>query len=274
MHRPMRRLLSVLALLPLAACAAGAPASSAGSAAGSDAVWQALLRPRPTPRPGAPRVAIGQIVLGEERPWAIEAPIPAAVGLQELLAAGLLRREDVQFIERRRFADAAERERRGVARPAGAPPVGTSAGAELVLTGTMSPVLGDSAYLDLRLVEAATSGYRAAWRVGVPRGGDPAALARRIAGSMVAVLDSLRALPAWSDPLASAAPRRWSASGVPLPAVESFFRGIAAEDVFDWEGARRAYQRAKDLGGAGFFEADAALARVARLRAGGTLGGS
>jgi hypothetical protein len=56
--------------------------------------------------------------------------------------------------------------------------------------------------------------------------------------------------------------------------VEAFARGVAAEDVFDWEAARRAYQRARQLGGQGFFEPDVALARVARLRAGGTLGAS
>jgi hypothetical protein len=108
----------------------------------------------------------------------------------------------------------------------------------------------------------------------MPKNGDPTSLARRVTGTLVAVLDSLNARPAWNDPLADAAPRAWRASGVPIAAVQSFLRGVQAEDAYDWEGARRAYQRARELGGAGFFEADVALARVARLHAGGTLGES
>ena len=214
----------------------------------SESAWQALLHPRPAPLPGALRIAIGQITLGNEQPWALAAGLPAAVGVQELVSSGLLRRADVQFVERRRFAEAAERERRGLARPAGAPPVGTSPGVELILTGSMSPVLGDSAYVELRLVEPATSGYRAAWRVGVSEGGDPAALARRVTGSLIAVLDSLGTLPEWTDPLPATAPRVWQASGVSLAAVDSFFRGVAAEDAYQWEAARRAYARARQFG--------------------------
>lgn len=263
----MRRLFLLLLSLPLlGSCASG------GAAGGADASWESLLRPRPTARPGAARVAVGDIRLTDERPWELGTAATVSIGVQELVSADLLRREDVRFVERRRFAAAAERERRGLPAPAGAPPVGTSAGAELVLTGTMTPALGDSAYLALRLVDAATGSARAGWRVGIPPGGDPTAVARRTTGSLLAVLDSLRARPAWTDPLADAAPRAWRASGVPLPAVQSFFAGVAAEDAYDWEGARRAYQRARALGGAGFFEADVALARVARMHAGGTLG--
>jgi hypothetical protein len=270
----MRRLLPLLVLLPLAACAAGAPPAPAAPATASDAEWQALVRPRPVARAGAPRIAIGQIAVGEGAPGSVASPVPPAAALQELVGAGLLRREDVQWVERRRFAEAAERERRGLPAPAGAPPVGTSVSAELILTGTMSPVLGDSAYLDLRLVDAATSANRAAWRVRVPRDADPTALARRVTGSMVAVLDSLGTLPDWTDAVADAAPRRWTPTRVPLAAVESFLRGVAAEDRYEWEVARRAYQRARELGGGTFYEAEAALARVARLHAGGTLGAS
>ena len=54
------------------------------------------------------------------------------------------------------------------------------------------------------------------------------------------------------------------------PALQSFLRGLAAEESWDWEGARRGYQAAAS--DPGFFEAPAALARAARLRLGGTLG--
>ncbi len=156
------RLLS-LALIPLAsACASGGAPAPAALRPASEAEWQALLRARPAARPGSPRISIGTINLSDERPWSLDATIPVAVGFQELVGAGLLRREDVQFVERRRFAEAAERERRGLPRPAGAPPVGSSPGVEMILTGTLSPMLGDSAYLDLRLVEPTTSAYRAA----------------------------------------------------------------------------------------------------------------
>jgi hypothetical protein len=49
---------------------------------------------------------------------------------------------------------------------------------------------------------------------------------------------------------------------------------VEAEDWFDWEAARRAYQGAMEIAGTAFFEPDVALARLARLRAGGTLGAS
>ncbi len=265
----------VLAALPLElACASGGAPSPAPPTGASAAEWQALYQPRPAPLAGAPRIAIGELTLGEDKPWALTASVPAAIAIAELVGTELLRREDVQFVERRRFAEAAERERRGLPRGAGAPPVGTSPGTELILAGSQTPFLfGDSAQFNLRLVDPATSAVRAAWRMSVPRGGDPVALARRLTGSLVATLDSLATLPRWVDPVAAATPRAWSPSGVPLTAVDSYLRGVAAEDVYDWENARRAYQRAGELGGSTFFEPGVALARVARLHAGGTLGG-
>ena len=55
--------------------------------------------------------------------------------------------------------------------------------------------------------------------------------------------------------------------------MNAFFAGLASEEVWDWEGARAGYQAAEALD-AGFFEANVALARAARLRSGGTLGSS
>ena len=268
---------SVLALVlfpAFAACASGGPPAPLIATTASGAEWATLFRPRIAPLADAPRIAVGSISTGEER-WQLgtRASSPALV-VQELVGAGLLRRADVQFVERRRFAEAAERERRGLTRPPGAPEVGTSPGVEMLLTGTMTPLLGDSVWLDVRLVQPATGEFRAAWRVGVPRGADPTGISRRIIGSLLAALESLQALPEWSDPRTDATASTWRGTDVSVAAVEAFARGVAAEDAYDWEAARRGYQLARQLGGEGFFEPDIALARVARLRAGGTLGAS
>src|SRR5687767_2843346 len=103
----MRRSLVLLGLLPAAAaCASGGAPTAALPAAASDAEWRALLAPRPSALAGAPRVTVGTLTLGEER-WGMAGTVPPAVTLQELISAGLLRRADVQFVERRRFAEAA-----------------------------------------------------------------------------------------------------------------------------------------------------------------------
>ena len=253
----------------MVACAGGPPGPAAAGAADP---WEGLARPRPDPLAGAPRIAVSDFALPEDA-WELSAPLPPSVGLTELVAAGLLRRPDVRFVERRRFLAASERERRGLPIPAGAPPLGTSAGAELVLGGTWL-VLGDSAFLSLRLFEPGGGRVRAGWRVAAPRVADPVSLARQVTGSLLEALDDLGLRPPWEDPLPGAAPARFTPSGVPLAAAEAFLRGIVAEDRYDWEAARAAYRHALNLGGGAFFEADAALARAARLRAGGTLGAS
>ena len=271
----MRRPLVLLLSLPpvIAACAPGG-VSVAPPAPATEAEWQQLLRPRPTPLPGAPRVAIGDIFVSGGWDW-------ASAAIQELVGVGLLRRPDVQFVERRRFAEAAERERQGLPRPPGAPPVGASPGAELILMGTLSPLMGPSARMNLRLVEAGTGVNRVGRSFVVPRNADPVALARRTAGALLAMLDTLRTateqgrpahpFPSWTNPIPTAAPAFWLESDVPPEAVDVFLMGVADEDAYDWEEARRAYQRARAFGGEAFFEPEVALARVARLRAGGTL---
>jgi hypothetical protein len=124
------------ASIVLAACAsAGGPSTAdTGAAATSESVWASLNRPRPAPLPGAVRVTVSNLLLLHQ-PWSLQGPITPAIGMEELVAAGLLRRSDVEFVERRRFSAAAERERRGQPTPRGAPRVGVSPGAELILTG-------------------------------------------------------------------------------------------------------------------------------------------
>jgi hypothetical protein len=89
---------------------------------------------------------------------------------------------------------------------------------------------------------------------------------------ILALLGDLGRLPAWDDPVAEASPDAYVASGVPPAALADFLSGLAAEERWRWEGARVAYRSAARAGG--FFEAEAALARTARLRLGGTLGES
>jgi hypothetical protein len=200
------------------------------------------------------------------------AGLEASLALQELVAAGLLRRQDIRYVERRRFAAAAEAERLGTPRPAGAPAAGVSPGPELVVSAAWSPVLG-TGRLDIRLVDAQSGSVVATHRSATPSDADPTSVARTVVSGLLAALDELGRRPAWNDPATDAAPATYQSAGVPATAAEAFFRGLAAEERWNWEGARGGYQAAVAQGGPGFVEAAAALARAARLRNGGTLGG-
>lgn len=266
-------LLTALPVLLLqTACAGGSgPEATPAGAETPEQVWESLYQPRPEALNGATRVTVSEILL-LANPWGIHGPIPAELGVQELLSANLLRRRDVHFVERRRFAQAAEGERRGEGRPRGAPPVGTSPGPELALAGSWAPTGPDSAYLDVRLVDPETGRVAVTFRRSTPRDADPVALARQAAAGLLASLGEMGRLPAWDDPISSSAPEAYQPSGIPLSAAAAFFAGVASEDAYDWEEARIAYQEALELGGSEFFEARVALARIARLRAGGSLG--
>jgi hypothetical protein len=268
------RIAATAAAVLVAACAGGPPPSSSVPVA-SETQWQALERPRVERLAEAPRVTVAEMILFEYA-WVRDGDVSASLGLQELISAGLLRRADVDFVERRRFAEAVERRRQGLPRRRNAPPIGTSPGAEFILTGSWIPA-GDSAALDLRLVEAESGGVARSWRTLTPRQADPTSLARLVVGSTIERLRELGRLPAWTDPRAAdvaPAPVTYVASLVSLEAAVAFVAGVAAEERYDWEAARRGYQFALETAGPTFLEADEALARVARLRAGGTLGGS
>jgi hypothetical protein len=266
------RTATVLVLVTIAGCTSSGPPPSSIPIA-PERVWRTLERPRPESLASAARVSVSEIVVLTEA-WSIEAPISVDLGLAELIAAGMMRRRDVHYVERRRFSAAVDRERRGLAQPMNAPPIGTSPGAEYVLAGVWIAI-GDSATLALRLVDVETSAVVTSWRTRTPLDADPAGLARTAIGSSLAALADLGRHPAWTDPLGSpAAPRLFLPSGVPEAAIEAFFRGVNAEDRFDWEEARRGYQLAQEIAGDDFFEPGVALARVARQRAGGSLGAS
>jgi hypothetical protein len=216
---------------------------------------------------------VGEVRILGTPGWSTE-PAELGLGMSELVAAGLLRRRDVQFVERRRFAAAVEAERRGVARPAGAPPAGVSPGAQYVLSATWASVGLDSAYVDLRLADAQSGAVVGSWRGATAPDADPVAVARRVVAGTLSALERLGARPAWQDPEALAAPAAYRASGVSAAAASSFFRALSAEETWDWERARTGYQSALAAAGPSFVEAAAALARAARLRNGGTLGSS
>lgn len=265
--------LALLTLPLLQACAGGGTTATPTISAPTtpESVWDALNQPRPEPLPDAVRITVSEILLLND-PWGIESPVAAALGIQELISAGLIRRQDVEFVERRRFSQAAEMERRGQSRPRGAPEVGVSPGAELVLMGSWAAASADSAYLDFRLTRAETGEVVTAFRRSTPIEADPTALARRVIAGLLDALEEMGSLPAWKDPSPHWAPEGYHESGISLSAVAAFFSGVAEEDRYDWESARAAYQEALDEGGSGFPEAGVALARVARLRSGGTLG--
>lgn len=264
--------LAVLAALAALGGCAGGPTAGSGPAPLSEPEWRTLATARPSPVPGAPHVAVAGFELLGSPAWAEGAPVPASLALTELVVAGLLRRQDVRLVERRRFAEAVEAERAGHARPAEAPRAGVSPGAELTATVAWVPFGTGGASLEVRLAETATGRVAASRRTLVPADAEPVGLARAAVGALLAALRELERLPAWEDPVAGAAPSEYAASGVPAEAFTSFLDGLAAEEIWRWERARVGYRTA--AAAPGFFEAEATLARAARLRLGGTLGES
>lgn len=266
---------ALAASLMAAACGGGSgpavttPVTPAGA---SEAEWRALAQPRPVPLEGAPRVALAEVRIAGSPPWSPPPGVDAELGLAELAAAGLLRRQDVHFVERRRFAAAVDAERRGLPRPAGAPAAGISPGARFVASATWSPMGPDSGYVDVRLADPASGMLVAGWRGATPPGAGPLVVARTVVAGVLGALDGAGGRPVWQDPAGAPGAPGDPSAGVPAQAVTDFFLGLADEEAWKWEEARARYQRALAAGGSGFVEAAAALARNARLRNGGTLG--
>jgi hypothetical protein len=132
------------------------------------------------------------------------------------------------------------------------------------------PLGTGEASLEVRLTDSATGRVARTLRVLVPGDAEPVGLARVTVGAILGALEELGRLPTWNDPIEAAAPVAYVPAGLPSGALDDFLAGLAAEEQWRWESARVAYQSA--VRAAGFFEAEAALSRVARLRLGGTLG--
>ena len=247
----------------------GACAGTAGPgpavAVTTEAEWRELWVPRPDALPGAPRVSVSEVEFLGNFPWSARGTVTPALGVEELVVAGLLRRQDVRFVERRRFSAAAEAARRGVGPSPGSPPPGVSESAEFTTTAVWIPTGSGQASVEVRLATMQTGGMAGATRLVLQDGSDPVTLARTIVDGVLQVLEDLDRLPAWdaSNGFTTSSRR------VSPHAVESFFAGLASEESWDWEGARRGYQGA--AGDPAFHEASTALARTARLRLGGTL---
>ena len=216
------------------------------------------------------RLSLTGVELLGDPGWSFAALVPTSLALSELVVAGLRRRPDVRFVERRRFAAAVEAERMGSRRPAGAPAAGVSAGAEVVASIVWVPLAAGQASLEVRLSDATRGDVVATRSVLLPSDADPVGVARQAVAALLASLGELGRLPVWSDPISGAAPSTFVPSGVSQRALEDFAAGLAAEESWRWESAREAYQAAANS--VGFFEASTALTRTARLRLGGTLG--
>jgi hypothetical protein len=225
---------------------------------------------------GAARIAIGGIEILGQPAWPADAlaanGVRADLALAELVAAGLIRRADVRFVERRRFAAAVAAEESGLPRAAGAPPAGSSQGAEIFASAVWIQLPTGGAAIEVRLTESVRGAVLGTRRTTIPAEADLVSTARVTVGAIMAVLGELGRRPAWADPVANAAPEQFAPAGVSAGAVSSFLAGLAAEESWRWEPARVSYLAA--AASAGFFEAEAALARTARLRLGGTLGES
>lgn len=263
--RTHRRAVAV-ALAGLAVTGCGGGATSMASDVASEAEWRALREPRPEPLGGAARVAVGEISFLGAVEWDFPGTVSASLGMSELVVAGLLRRRDVDFVERRRFEAGAESERRG-ARPRGQPAAGVSRSADFIANATWVPAGAAGTSVEIALVNPETGDVAAAARRSVPADADPVLLARSIVDGIVQALAEADRLPAWSDPLGEV--NAGPSGGVSTDALASFLRGLAAEEVWQWEEARRGYAAA--AADPRFHEARTALARTARLRLGGTL---
>jgi hypothetical protein len=271
---PINAAATALTLIAVACASAspGTPNSPGRDDVATEIEWRALASPRPAPLPAAVRLSFSGVVLPAGMDWTTSSSVSEELGLSELVVAGLLRRRDVEFVERRRFVVAADAERAGGARLPGSPAAGVSRGAELTATAVWLPLGGGRASLEVRLANLGTGAIAGARRTAIPADAERVGAARAIVATILETLDEIGRLPDWTDPLEAAAPVAYQPAGVPESAVEAFLEGLAEEERWNWEPARRSYQSA--AGSVGFFEAAAAVARTARLRSGGTLGES
>lgn len=266
---PLPTLLALTALGTALWAACSGPGIRAPADGYSDRSWLALLAPRPTPRAEAPRIAIDRVSGADG--------ILESVGMAELVLLRFLNRTDIWVIDRRRLSLAAARTRRGLPRPPAAPALGQTPEIQFVVRATLGPPEAGMRPLNVRLVEAVTDRVRATWRDSVAEGASAVALARAVGTALERGLAEEGLLAgSGEEAKVTHAGEGWSGAAIlsPEEAFRAFMEGVVAEDRYNWVAARAAYTRARTLGGPTFVEPLRALGRVARLRAGGTLGAS
>jgi hypothetical protein len=126
---------------------------------------------------------------------------------------------------------------------------------------------GGGSAVDVRLIRLESGEVVAGTRRALPEEAGAVRLGREIVALTVELLEELGRRPSWTDPKGNA--NDLATRGVGPRVLDDFLRGLAAEERWRWEEARRGYQAAS--ADPSFFEAEAALARTARLRLGGTL---
>lgn len=267
-----RSTMTALALI-LAGCASAAgPTPSTEARAATEAEWRALRTDPVQPLPDAPALSVLEARIGGEWTGPGGQHAALAAGLTDLVAAGLMRRADVDFVERRRFGPAAEAERLGRTAPARQPPPGVTRSLDYMVQVTWLPLPGGDATAEVQLVAPGSGEVVEGTRTTMPRSSDPVFVARAIVETTLQLVDQRATRPPWQDPLAaemSGTANADGTSGVSHGAILEFLDGLAAEDRWNWEGARRGYQAAATS--PSFHEARILLARAARLRLGGTL---
>lgn len=261
---------AVLAM-SLAGCAAGARPAGTGETTATEADWRALRTDRVPSLSGAPALSVFDVQITGT--WSAPGGDHEALatGVTELIAAGLMRRADVDFVERRRFAPAAEAERLGRSLPSRQPAAGVSRPVDYIVQVTWLPIPGGDASAEVQLVDPASGEVVEGDRATMARSADPVAVARAVVATALSLVDRRTSRPVWTDPLmaGNAPANAGGASGVSAEAIRRFLDGLTAEERWNWEGARRGYQLAAS--DASFHEARTLLGRTARLRLGGTL---
>ncbi len=264
--KALHRVAHISALALFAACGGGPSVGTPAPA--TDTEWRALRTPAPRALPGAPSVTVLDVTVTGG--WAGEVPsgTTLSIGVSELVTAGLMRRQDIDFVERRRFTPAAEAERQGRARPASAPPPGVSRSVDFAVQAAWLAATPGRSSAEVQLVNPTTGVVVGGTRREFDGPVDPVTLGRAIVSAVVELVDAETDRPEWSDPMPPVM-NAGGPSGVADRAVTSLLAAVAAEDRWQWEAARRGYQAA--AADPDFFEAGILLGRTARLRLGGTL---
>jgi hypothetical protein len=161
----IKRLLLLAVAVFASGCAAGGGSGATSSlavATVADAVWQSLATARPASLNGAVKISVGQVEVSGTDHWGLAESTDLPLAFSELIVAGLLRRSDVSFVERRRFTAASDAARRGVL-PSTAPTVEVSVAPDYILGATWSSFGMSTAVLELRLVDPQTGRVAPGW---------------------------------------------------------------------------------------------------------------